>query len=99
MGGAGCVRRQEKEWKGYLPDDLRAFGIDADDWTTATQDEGDRRNTAEQEAERLMAKWIAAGKVRTGLRHAVVCPNVPGKVKARIAQSKRGGAGSLAIAD
>ena len=36
-----------------------------------------------------MAKWIAAEKVRAGLRHAVVCPSVTGRTKERIAQSKR----------
>ena len=31
------------------------------------------------------------------LRHAIVCPNVTGRTKERIAQSKRACAGSLAI--
>ena len=39
VGGAGCVRGQEKEWMGYFLDDLRAFGINADQWTTAAQGE------------------------------------------------------------
>ena len=30
MGGAGYVGGQDKEWIGYLLDDLRAFGINAD---------------------------------------------------------------------
>ena len=46
-----------------------------------------------------MAKRIAAGKVRAELRHAVVCPNVTGRTKERIAQSKRVRAGSLVIID
>ena len=46
-----------------------------------------------------MAKWIAAAKARTGLRHAVVCRNVTGKTKEKIVQSKRARAGSLAIVD
>ena len=54
---------------------------------------------AEQEAERFMAKWIAAEKSRAGLRHAVVCPNVTGRTKERIAQSKRARAGSLPMVD
>ena len=37
-----------------------------------------------------MSKWIAAEKSKAGLRHAVVCPNVTGKTKEGIAQSKRG---------
>ena len=46
-----------------------------------------------------MAKWIAAEKARAGRRHAVVCPNVRGRTKDRIAQSKRVRAGSFAIVD
>ena len=45
-----------------------------------------------------MAKWIAADKAKSGLRHAVVYLNVTGRTKERIAQSKRARAGSLALA-
>ena len=41
-----------------------------------------------------MAKGLAVEKIRT---HAVVCPNVTGRTKERIAQSKRARAGSLVI--
>ena len=80
-------------------DDLRAFGINADQWTTAAQNEGEWRRTAEQGAENFMVKWIAAEKAKTGLRHAVVRLNVTGRAKERIAQSKRARAGSLALVD
>ena len=30
VGGAGCVEGQEKQWMGHFLDDLRAFGINAD---------------------------------------------------------------------
>ena len=99
VGRAGCVRGQEKEWMGYFLDDLRAFGINANQWTTAAQDEGEWRRTAEQGTEHFMAKWIAAEKAKAGLRHAVVCPNTTGKTKKRIAQSKRARAGSPALVD
>ena len=99
VGGAGCVGGQEKEWMGCFLDDLRAFGINADQWTTAAQDEWEWRRTAEQGAEHFMAKWIVAEKAKAGLRHAVVCPNVTGRTKKRIAQSKRARAGSLALVD
>ena len=99
VGGAGCVGDQEKEWMGCFLDDLRAFGINADQWTTAAQDEGEWRRTAQQGAEHFMAKWIVAEKTKAGLRHAVVCPNVTGRTKERIAQSKRARAGSLALVD
>ena len=46
-----------------------------------------------------MAKWIAAAKVRAGVRYVIVCPNVAGRTKERIAQSKRARAGSPAIVD
>ena len=99
VGGADCVGGQEKEPTGCFLDNLRAFGINADERTTAAQDEGEWRRTTEQEAERFMAKWIAAEKAKAGLRHAVVCPNVTGRTKERITQSKRALAGSLVIVD
>ena len=58
-GGADCVGGQEKEWMGSFLDDLRAFGINADQWTTAAQNEGEWRRTAEQEAGYFVAKWVA----------------------------------------
>ncbi|CAN0193916.1 unnamed protein product, partial [Ascophyllum nodosum] len=84
---------------GCFLDDLRAFGNNADQWTTADQEEGEWRRTAEQGAERFMAKLIAAEKARPGLWCAVICPSVTGRAKERIAQSKRARAGSLAIID
>ena len=99
VGGAGCVGDQEKEWMGCFLDNLGAFSINADQWMTATQDEGECRRTAEQVAEHFMAKWTAAEKNKAELRHAVVCPNVTGRAKERIAQSKRAHAGSLALVD
>ena len=50
VGGASCVGGQEKEWMGCLLGDLRAFGINADQWTIAAQDEGEWRRTAERGA-------------------------------------------------
>ena len=99
MGGAGCVGGQEKEWMRCFLDDLRASGINAYQWTTAAQDEGEWRRTAEQGAGSFMVKWIVAEKAKAGLRHAVVCPNVTGRTKKRIAQSKRARAGSFALVD
>ena len=84
---------------GCFLDDLRAFGINADQWTTAAQGEGEWRRTAEQGAEHFMRKWIVADKTKTGLQHAVVRPNVTGRTKNRIAQCKRARAGSLALVD
>ena len=49
---------------GWFLDDLRAFGINADQWTTAAEDEGEWRRTAEQGAEHFVAKCIVVGKPR-----------------------------------
>ena len=100
MGGAGCVGGQEKEWMECFLDDLRAFGINADQWTTAAQDEGGWRRTAEQGSEHFMSKFIASEKAKTGLRHA--CSGMPeydGKDQEEDSPSKRTRAGSLALVD
>ena len=100
VGGAGCGEEQETEWMGCFPDDSRAFGINANPWTTAAQEEGEWRRTAEQGAGHFMVKLIVVEKAKAGLWHAVVlCPNVTGRTKERIAQSKRARAGSLALVD
>ena len=88
-----------KKVDGCFLDDLRAFGINIDQYTTAAQDEGGWCRTAELGAEHFMVKWLAAAKARAGLPHAVVCPNVTERTKERIAQSKRTRADSLAIVD
>ena len=44
-------------------------------------------------------KWIAAERAKIAMRHAVTCPNVTGRTKERVAQSKRARAGLLAIVD
>ena len=101
IGGGRGLRGggQEKEWMGSFLDDLRAFGISAGQWTTAAQYEGKWRRTAEQGAEHFMVKWFAAEKAGAGLRHAIVCPNVTGRAKKTITQSKRARAGLLTIVD
>ena len=61
-----------------------------------------RGNDAERQnkgAEHFMTKWIVAEKTKAGLRHAVVCPNVTGRTKERISQSKRARSGSLTLVD
>ena len=42
---------------------------------------------------------MVAEKAKAGLQHAVVCLNVTGGTKEKIAQSKRARAGSLALVD
>ena len=45
--GAGSAGDQEKEWMECFLDNLRAFGINADQWTTAAQDEEEWRRMAD----------------------------------------------------
>ena len=85
---------------GFFLDDLGSFGINADQWTTAAQGKGGMAQNGGMRGEHFMVKWIAAEEVGAGLRHAVVWPNVTGRTKERIAQSKRAArAGSLALVD
>ena len=98
-GGRGLCVGQGKRVDGVFRGRIRAFGINADQWTTAVQDEGEWCRTAKQGAEYFMAKWIAAENNKAGLRHAVVCLNVTGRTKKKISQSKRARAGSLALVD
>ena len=97
--GAGCVGGQEKAWMGCFLDELRAFGINADQWKTAVQDEGEWRKTVEQGAERFHSEMDRCRESQGSTTYAVVCPNVTGKTKERIAQSKRARAGSLTKVD
>ena len=51
--GVGCIN---KEWIGCFLIDFRVFSINADQWMAVVQDEVIWRKTAEQGAERFMAK-------------------------------------------
>ena len=54
--GRGLCEGPGKRVDGCFLVDLSAFGINANQWTTAAQDEGEWRRTAEQGAEHFMAK-------------------------------------------
>ena len=81
-GGAG-----KKEWMGCLLDDLRAFGINADQWTIAAQDMV-RGNDARWRHKGRDVSWRNGSlqNVRAGLRHAIVCANVTGRTEERIGE-------------
>ena len=66
VGGAGCVGGQEKKWMGCFLDDLRAFGINDDQWTTAAQDKGEWRRTAEQGAVLGCGSFVRGRKRKKG---------------------------------
>ena len=59
---------------GYFLDDLRPFGINADQLAIGAQDEGEWRRPARQGAEHFIAELIAAEKAKTGLRFASFSP-------------------------
>ena len=86
MGGVSPVRPQSFRYQ-HRPVDGCSPGRGG-----MTQDGGTRGGTFHGEMD-------PAEKVRAGLRHAVVCPNVTGRTKGRIAQSRRVRAGSLARVD
>ena len=92
-------RGYKRKYGWGLLDDLRVFGIHPDKWTVAAQDEGEYHRTAKQGAEFFMTKLIAAERARAALRHAAICPNVTGRTKERVAQSKRARTGLLATVD
>ena len=54
VGGAGCAGGQKKECMGCLLDDLRAFGINTDQRTTAAQTKG---NGAERQSKERNISW------------------------------------------
>ena len=95
----GLLGGQEKEWMGCFLDDLRAFDINADQWTTIAQSKRELRRTPEHGAECFIRRLTAAEIARARLRRAVVCVDWTGMTKERITQSKRVRTGSLAIAD
>ena len=81
---------------GCFVDDLKAFRINADQWTIAAQDEGKYGGTRDGT---FHGEMDTAEKGRAGLQHAVVYPNVTGMTKERKDQSKRTRARSLASLD
>ena len=99
VGGAGCVGGTGKRVDGVSPGRPQSFMNQrrpVDDCSPGqrrmVRDGGTRGGPFHGET-------IAAEEARGGLRHAVVCPNMTGRAKERIAQSKRARAGSLAMSD
>ena len=58
-----------------------------------------QHRTAKQGAESFMTRWIAAERAWAALKHAETCPNVTGRTKERVPQSKRTRTGLLATID
>ena len=98
-GDRGLCGGPGKRVGGAFPERSQSFRHQRRPLDGCSPDEGKWRRTAEQGAEHFVVKRIAAEKAKPGLRHAVVCPNVTGRTKKRIAQSKQARAGSIALAD
>ena len=98
-GGRGLCGGPGKRVDGVFPGRSQSFRHQRRPVDDCSPDEGEWCRTTEQGAEQFMAKWIVAEKTKAGLRHAVVCPNVTGRTKKRMAKSKRARAGSLALVD
>ena len=88
--GGGCALRGDegKRVDGVFPGRPQSFRHQRRSVNDCSQDEKKWRRTAEKGGGRFMAKLTSSEKVRAGLRHAVVCPNVAGRAKEMLAQSK-----------
>ena len=98
VGGAGWVGGQEKEWMGCFLDDL-SFRHQRRPVDDCSPERGGIAQNGRTRGGTFHGKMDRCTKTKAGLRHAVVCPNVTGRTKERIAQSKRARAGSLALVD
>ena len=98
-GRRGLCGGPGKRVDGVFPGRLQSFRHQRRPVDDCTPGQGGMAQNGRTRAEYFIAKWIAAEKARAGLRHAVVYPNVMGRTKERIAQSKRARAGSLALVD
>ena len=85
---------------GCFLDDLRALSINADQVDDRSPGRGGMAQDGGTRGEKFHGEMDRCRESqRAGLRHAVVCPNVTGRTKERIAQSKRARSGSPAIVD
>ena len=96
-GGAGC--RPGKRVDGVFPGRPQSCRHQRRPVDDCSPGRGGMAQNGRTRPEHFMAKLIVGEKAEAGLRHAVVCPNVTGRTKERIAQSKRARAGSLALVD
>ena len=98
-GGRGLCGGAGKRVDGVFPGRPQSFRHQRRPVDDCSPGRGEWRRAAEQGAEYFMVKCTAAAKVRAGLRHGVICPNVTGRTKERKVQSKGARAGSLALAE
>ena len=58
-----------KDWLCCLPEDMKAFGIESEGWTTRARDEVGWHSCVEQGAQRLFADWCQKDDAETAKRH------------------------------
>ena len=97
VGGAGCVGGQEKRVDGVFPGRPQSFRHQRRPVNDCSPGRGRMAQNGRTRGGTFHGKMDRCSKTKAGLRHAVVCPNVTGRTKERIAQSKRARAGSLAL--
>ena len=101
-GLRGGVRKKSGWGVSWTTSDLLISSLTSERLQPRTRGNGARRRSKAR-GRTFQGEWVAAEKVRAGIRHAVVvclvCLNMTGRTKERIAQSKRARAGSLAIVD
>ena len=102
--GAGCVGRQEKEWKrGVFHGRYQSFQYQRRPVVGCSPGRGGMTQERRNKGRNVSGQnGSLQRKLEAGLRHAVVVvvrPNVAGRNKERITQSKRVRTGSLAIVD
>ena len=98
VGGGGCVGARKNSGWGVS---WTTSELSASTPTSGRLQPRASANGAERQNKGRSISWqngsFVAEKAEAGQRHAGVCPNVTGRTKERIAQSKQARAGSLAI--
>ena len=97
VGGAGCMG-EGKEWTGCFLDDLtQCFRYQCRPVDDCSPGQGGMGQRNKARGEMFHGEIDCCGESQgAGLRQ-LICPNVTGRAKERIAQSTRARAGSLAI--
>ena len=73
IAGVGQERQfngRHKDWPRCLFEDMKAFGIESEGWTTRARDEVEWHSCAEQGAKRVFADWCQRKDAETAKRHA-----------------------------
>ena len=98
-GGRGLCRGPEKIMDGVFPGRPQSFRHQRRPVDDRSPGRGGVAQNGRTRGGTVHGKMDRCRKKKAGLRHAVVCPNVTGRIKERIAQSKQARAGSLVLVD